>query len=156
MKTRTFSDPTPSVRFETTTSPPTDDEAHIASTDVFDPIAPDPVENLTGFVVRCAVDIARYERSISIYPEKRAHYERLIRCATFAAQARINMTAETEGGASAVQAVRTSLDQVSWEKAPDVPLPVVRPTLPYSGTEAPFETTFVPQRQFSSRHDIPA
>lgn len=140
-KRTTFPEPYPSVAFEPQTSPPT--EAEIQILEKYDEVSSDPVENIAGLLIRTAVNIARYQRSMEADPER---YTRLSHSAKFMAQTRLVMavTAE-EGKIVPVKAIEQAVEAISWKDIPTVPRPTVISTLPYAGTEPPATVIFQPQ-----------
>lgn len=122
-KPRIISDPNPQETYTIITSKPTGSEGDLIET--FDPISPDVVENVTGFIVRNAVDIARYKASANEHPEKTEHYARLTRCAIFAAKMRV-ATAYTENdGKQTIDGITTAINTIDWATVPRVVKPVI-------------------------------
>lgn len=131
MKRRTvFPDPDQGYKYVPKTSPPTSEEGVVC--EKFDPLSPDRIENTVGVIIRCAVDIARYQRSLEVNP---AHYRRLIRVTEYFANARL---ASTLSGGAAVDVITRVIEAVSWpEDGASVRARIVLPSTPYSGDEAP-------------------
>lgn len=122
-KPRTFADPNPHEKYVPITSNATGSEKLLVET--FDPIAPDAAENLTGYIIRQAVDIARYKASIKDHPEKTKHYDRLTRCASFAAKMRVARAYKEEDGKQIIDNVTTAIDHIDWTTVPRVVRPVI-------------------------------
>ena len=141
-KPKTHSDPSPSEKFVPITSAPTEAEQFIAKK--YEPTGGDVVTSITSFIIRAAVDMARYKRSLINHPEKSEHYERLIRTAAFAAQTRVVNTCQ-EMGIHTIDSVATELAGINWEFAPDVPVPEVRTV------SDPYDVTVVPRELHFSR-----
>lgn len=151
---RTFPDPNQKFRHETITSPFTQMEALVI--DTYDPTSPNRINNTAGFLVRTAIDLARYRRSAETHPDRREHYARMTRTAIYAANSRVqpwNFPQSTD--LSYVDAIQHDISQLPWEKVPETFVPTVARTAPYSGSEQPVWVQFKPQTS-SGWSEMPA
>lgn len=144
-----FTDPTPLERFEKRTSECTDTE--VALVEKFDALSLDKAENITGTLLRAAVDIARYRRSLKFNPE---HYTRLILVTEKFAQIRVLRSCIEDPQLSTD--INDTLEKIDWSSVTEVPRPRILTTLPYAGTEdGPVTLMFIDQPQ-AFHTDLPA
>lgn len=136
-------DPYPEQRYKPVTSMASGAEKALIRK--LDPLSPDPIESIAGLIIRSAVSIGRYQRSIINHPERTDHYQRLIRCTTTQACVRVCSTAERYDGSALtyIAAIQDLLDTVIWDNARSTPIPRVAATVPDSGTEQPFTVSFI-------------
>lgn len=125
------------------TSPETDAERKINEQFEFNSLRGKPALMLAGFVMRGAIDVARYQRSIEAHPERTAHYERLIRCATRFMNGHVT---EYYGnhGITLIEQTETIIKGVDWQFC-DLEPTITQPgVMPYDGTEASWAVDLVP------------
>ncbi len=104
----------------------------------FDPLSGSVVEQYAGVIVRSAVDIARYARTIAEHDHTKEHYERLIRATEHFARIRFVRFAEHSPEQAAQ--VRDAIEEIEW---PTVQ-PVISFPLSYDGSEPAAELSFLP------------
>lgn len=146
--TNKYQDPNPSQKFTPITERMTESEEFLV--EKFEPLASDSVEQITGFIVRSTVDIARYKRSISRHPDKETHYRKLVKATQIQTNVRFNHFAQ-DNPDSVEDAIGT-LASLDWSTInPRITSTVV----PYSGTEPKYNVEFTPTPAIN-QHDLPA
>lgn len=117
-------------------SPFTDYE--IAIVEKYDPLSEDNSEKVAGHIVRSAVNIARFRRSVG---HDRAHRQRLIESAVTSAVSRFAMAAVTgEVAPASADDIRERIDAIDWDGAKGVPRPIVAEAVQPNGSIAPVLT----------------
>lgn len=134
------------VDFEPTvtyTSSETDAERKINEQFEFNTLRGKPALMLAGFIMRGAIDVARYNRSIEANPERSAHYERLIRCATRFMNGRVTEYYGSHGSEIVDQA-EIIIRDIDWQFC-DLEPTITRPgAVPYDGTEPSWVVDLAP------------
>ncbi len=118
-----------------------------------------PISIAAGVIIRSAIDIGRYERTLhtqELTKDQGAHVARLIRAASVQATICMNNLAEEAGSPmSFVCEVAARVGKVSWDTVPDAKIPVITSEVPTAGTEYPHHIAF--QNQIAAqRVQIPA
>lgn len=119
-----------------------------------------PMAIAVGTIVRSAIDIGRYERTLRSNPEltddQRAHIARQISAASVHATiCTNNLAAESGSPMTFINEVNTRVSKVNWENVPDAKIPVITSEIPVSGTEYPHNIAFRNQVD-EDRAQIPA